>query len=314
MTNSLVPQNDPSTGIIQAGSKVVDLNAIIAQMEAMEKNNMGGGQGGGSYSMQGKTKIEVNKNGTLIFTNPFTGKSEGHKSITIVPVDIKFQLQRWLMDGETIDGLDTEKMKGPICRSMQYTDPVNKTEINETGWFAQPAYSAYHAVNMLADLTGTAGCDGQQGMTMCKSCPMSTQGLKGNDAKCKPAGMMECVVFGVGDEGLEQPIYGVIKLSPVNIIQFGDYLQKLKEGYKVKAAQFAVTTITANKVTEKNRSYAKLSFHAVGKADEAVWTQVREAIERTEAVIAEAKAAEGGELGEAPATSSKPKALGSTPF
>ena len=171
------------------GSKRSNVQQMMAQMQAMQAANMGGGIGG-SYSMSGKTKIEVNREGRFIFTDPFTGKLMGHKQLRVATVITKFQLQRWLGEKEVIDGIDPDTQKGPLCRTIGYTNPAptfdletgrplldaNGKPVHEwdtTGWWFQPAFSSYHAVKMLPDLKGHGGWDGKQGEISCKDCPLS---------------------------------------------------------------------------------------------------------------------------------------------
>lgn len=276
-------------------SKRVDLSRIYAQMQAMEAASRGGsGGGGGGYSMAGKTKIEVNKNGSFLFTDPFSGRSVGHKNITVVPVEVKFQLQRWLADGEDIPGINPDNVKGPLCRTASFTDPVDKSTDN-TGWFNFPAMSPFHATKMLPDISGTNGPDGQSGETKCSTCQYARQGVKGEEARCKPTGMLECVVFKVGDDwlvdanGEPQPIYGVIKMSQVNIISFSEYLDQLKKVHKVNLPQIAICMMEANKVSQGGRTYARVNFHPVGRVTEEIAGMIDKAIEKTEAVLNEAR-------------------------
>ncbi len=302
-------------------SKRSNVQQMMAQMQAMQAANMGGGVGGG-YSMSGKTKIEVNKEGRFIFTDPFTGKLMGHKQLRVATVLTKFQLQRWLGEKEVIDGIDPDNQKGPLCRSIGYTNPAPSFndqgqvmvgpdgkpvhEWDSTGWWYQPAYSAYHAVKMLPDLRGHGGWDGKQGEIACKDCPLSKQGLKGEDAKCKPTGMDEVVIFMVGDEVLPKPVYGVVKLSVVNIIAYGDYLDRIAKKYKVNTPEGLmalpitsfITTIEANKSVEKNRTFARIEFDVYSRVDEAIQKQVDDAIDETEKIIAEAEEAEKAKNGE----------------
>jgi hypothetical protein len=287
-------------------SKRVDLGRIYAQMQAMEAASRGGsgGGGGGGYSMAGKTKIEVNKNGSFLFTDPFSGRSVGHKNITIVPVEVKFQLQRWLADSEEIPGINPDNVKGPLCRTASFTDPVEKT-VNTEGWFPFPAMSPFHATKMLPDITGTNGPDGQSGETKCSTCRYARQGVKGEEARCKPTGMLECVVFKVGDdwlvdaEGNPQPIYGVIKMSQVNIIAFSEYLDQLKKVHKVNLPQIAICMMEANKVSQGGRTYARVNFHPIGRVTEEIAGMIDKSIEKTEAILAEARSSEDTELVEA---------------
>lgn len=295
-------------------SKRVDLSRIYAQMQAMEAASRGGGGGGGGqYSMVGKTKIEVNKNGSFLFTDPFSGRSVGHKNITIVPVEVKFQLQRWLADGEEIPGINPDNIKGPLCRTASFTDPVEKTT-NTEGWFPFPAMSPFHATKMLPDISGTNGPDGQSGETKCSTCQYARQGVKGEEARCKPTGMLECVVFKVGDdwlvdaEGNPQPIYGVVKLSQVNIISFSEYLDQLKKVHKVNLPQIAICMMESNKVSQGGRTYARVNFHPVGRVTEEITAMVDKAIEKTEAILNEARNKEDdndGAIVEASASSRK---------
>jgi hypothetical protein len=279
---SLVPQ-DPTAGLVS--SSRVNLAKIHAQMQAMQTNNMGGAAGG-SYDMKGKVKIDVNKNGTLTFTNPFTGKPDGGKMLSIAVLDVKFQLQRWLGEGEEVEGIDSENQKGPLCRTVQFANPLDPTEIDETGWFYQPPMSAYHAHKMLKHtLTGSNGPNGQCGLTLCSECPYGQQGLKGNDARCKPVGMMEVVIFRVGDQPLEQPVYGVIKLSQTSIIAFNDYLEQIKKRHNVDLAQVVCTLVECLKITDKAKTYGKLQFAAVGAMTKEIMDQAEAAVIATEELM-----------------------------
>ena len=232
----------------------------------------------------------------------------GHKQLKVVPVITSFQLQRWPMDKEVIPGIDLENHKGPLCRSIGFTNPAPKLdeslnivkdeagrpvhEWDGSGWFAAPAFSAYHAVKMLPDMRGHGGWDGQQGDIACSTCPLSKQGLKGEDAKCKPTGMFEVVVFCVGDEMLPKPVYGVIKLSVVNIIAYDDWLKRLDKVHKIQIPAAVIATIEANKAVEKGRTFARVEFDAYSKVDAATQQQVDAAIDETEKILKEAEEAE----------------------
>lgn len=282
-----------SLGVTSVGGRV-NLDKIYAQMQAMNANNMGGGVGG-SYSMQGKVKIDLQKTGMLTFVNPFTQKPDGGKSISVLVIDTKFQLQRWLREGETLPGYDPEKNKGPVCRSVQYTEPLKdeagNTVINQDGWFYGAAFSPYHAVKMLPDLTGSGGHDGQQGTTLCSTCTFSQQNVKGKDNACKPAGMMEVVIFKVGDDFLPKPIYGVVKMSVTSIIAYADYLEQLKKVHGIGLAQAALTMIEAQKVVKGGTTFGKMAFHAIGRPNADVMAKAEAAIAETEAILASAKEA-----------------------
>lgn len=293
-------QADTGNALASLSSRAVDLARINAQMAAMQANNTGG-KGGGTFDMKGKTKVEVNKNGTLTFTNPFTGRPDGGRLITVVPIDVKFHLERWLAEGEVIEGVDAATQKGPLCRTVQYTDPVDTSKIDETGWFYQPPMSAYHARKMLPDLTGNGGEDGKRGMMLCADCPLSQQGLKGKDALCKPAGMMEMVVFKVGDEFLPEPVFAVVKMSQTSIIQYNEYIEKLRKVHTDAAGNpimtpilQVITTLEAEKVSSGGKTYAKIAFHPAGRTTPKILDQANDAINKTEAIIA---AAEGGDSG-----------------
>jgi hypothetical protein len=289
--NSLVPQG--AQQLANISTKRVDLNAIYAQMQAMQNaNKSGGGGGGASYDIKGKTKIDLNKNGTFSFISPFDGKSYGGKMLTVGVVDAKFGLERWLSEGEEIEGIDRETQKGPLCRSSWYTDPLTQSR-SSTGMFPQPAWSPFHAQKMLPDLHGYGGHDGKQGETACMNCPFAQKGAKG---ACKSTGMLEVVIFGVGDERMEKPVYGFIKLSTVNVISFDQYLKELEKVHKIGLAQQVICKLEAMKVSDKGKVYAKIGYHPATKVNQQALDLMNQAIEDSEALLVEA-----GE------TSSKPK-------
>lgn len=254
--SELVPIGQQELAAASAGG--VDLNALLAQMQAMKSANMGGAAPG--YDAKGKTKIDLNKNGTFSFTSPFDGKSYGGKTLTVAVVNAPFGLERWPGEGEVIPGR-SEDAKGPVCKSIWYTDATTKAR-SKNGMFARPAWSPFHAVKMLPDLHGSAGHDGLQGETACATCPYAQKGAKGH---CKPVGNMEIVIFAVGDDALPQPVYGYVKLSQVNVIQYDNYLQELEKIYKIELAQLAITKLEALKISDKGKVYAKIQFYALNQ-------------------------------------------------
>lgn len=281
--NSLVPQGAQQLSNIS--TKRVDLNAIYAQMQAMQNANKGGGGGTtASYDFRGKTKIELHKNGTFSFVSPFDGKSYGGKMLTVGVVDAKFGLERWLNEGEEIEGIDRETQKGPLCKSSWYTDPLTNSK-STTGMFPQPAWSPFHAHRMLPDLHGYGGFDGKQGESACADCPLAQKGAKG---ACKSMGMLEVVVFGVGDERMEKPVYGFIKLSTVNVIQFDQYLKELEKVHKIGLAQQVICKLEAMKISDKGKVYAKIGYHPATKVNQQAIDLMNQAIEDSEALLAEA--------------------------
>lgn len=254
------------------------LDHAYEQMVAMTENNMGTSGGReSSYDFTGKVKVEVNKNGTLTFDNPFTGKIDGGANITIVPIEIKFQLQRWFGEKEEIEGIDKAKQKGPLCRSCQFEEPAGERAINETGWFFQPAMSAYNARRMLPTLTGSHGPDGKTGITLCSECPMSVQGFKGNEfgGKCGPIGMIEAVIFKVGDDFLQQPVYAYIKMTVTSIIEYVEFVKQIQKVHKdpitgkelLSPAMRMIVTLSCETMKGAVGTWGKLNFLPYGQVN-----------------------------------------------
>jgi len=272
--NALAQPNSAAMAILKQAND--QLAYAYDQMLAMSEATLPSGSS--NYDFSGKVKIEVNRNGTLVFNNPFTGKIDGGPTLTIVPISVKFQLQRWLGEKEEIDGVDKEKQRGPLCRSCQFEEPVPTrneqgemvNEINETGWFFQPALSAYHAQSMLPTLTGSNGPDGKSGLTLCSQCPMAVQGFKGNEfgGRCAPIGMLECVIFKVNDEMLPEPVYGYVKMSVTSIIDYVDFLKQIQKRYKdpvterplLSPAMRMILVISCESASSGARSWGRLSF------------------------------------------------------
>src|ERR1035437_4595107 len=73
--------------ILQAADQ--NLDYIYDQMVSMVETGMGGGSSFASnYDFTGKAQIQTQRNGTLVFQNPFTGKIDGGNTLSIVPIDI----------------------------------------------------------------------------------------------------------------------------------------------------------------------------------------------------------------------------------
>jgi hypothetical protein len=301
------------------------LEQVYDQMTAMSENNMGGaGAGSSGYDFTGKVKVEVQRNGTLVFQNPFTGKIDGGNSISIVPISVKFQLQRWFGEKEEIEGIDKEKQKGPLCRSVMFEEPVPtrnaetgemENAINETGWFHQPAMSAYNARRMLPTLTGNHGCDGKSGMTLCADCPMAVQGYKGNEqgGKCGPIGMVECVIFQVNDEFLPQPVYAYVKMSVTSIIEYVEFLKQIKKVHKdprtgkelQSPVMRLILKLTCESQTSGAKSWGKLNYHAFGAVNPS--TEQGQNITKTMATAIELTTAKLAEIAEKDASKANNK-------
>lgn len=338
-TTDLVAVEEQTTAIVSpadaAMAKLMQADSLLdyqyEQMAAMSENNFGGSGGNGSsgYDFSGKVKVETNRNGTLTFTNPFTNKIEGAETIAIVPISVLFQLQRWVGEKEEIEGIDKEKQKGPLCRSIQFQEPVQKRDdngrplfgedghaifdVNETGWFFQPAMSPYNARRMLPTLTGSNGCDGKQGHTLCSECPMSVQGYKGNidGGKCSPTGMVECVIFKVGDEMLPQPVYAYIKMSVTSIIEYVKFLEQIEKVYKdprtggplKSPVMRMIVALSCESMSSGGKAWGKLNFNAVGGVNpgtdqgKGILAGMATAIELTTAKVNEAKAKEAAKNG-----------------
>lgn len=270
-----------------------DVSAIIAQIQAATSNNYGGGGNRGSYyNRKGIVEVSLNKNGTFTFDNPFTGDTEGNKRLgVVILMSTKFQLQRWYdknKDDADELGIDPDKQKRPLCTSVQYEEPAVKGQepvINESGWFFAPAGSAYQAAKMFPTLTGDGGYDGKQGLTLCSECPMAQKDLAKEKKLCKPTGMLEMVIFRVGDRDLEKPVHAFLKLSVSNIVAFSKYVQgHVMEEFGAPAAQLAVTYLKASKEVDGNITWAKIEFMMAGRSAK-LMDRVNQAIEDTEAIV-----------------------------
>lgn len=331
------------------GASGVDLAALAERVQAQEQYS-GSGGGGTGYPTQGMVRVEISKDGggRFAFTNPFTGDLVAAKTLMCVVISHKFTLERWLKKGEVIEGIDPKDYeKKPLCRVVSFTDPTTGKS-SDSGWFDTPVMSAYHATTKnLGVLQATGGYDGKQhkptqeeidlaveagkpapaDMTQCRNCPLAVKGLSSEEKHCKPAGVMEVVLFGYDGKGFAQPIKAFLRMPLTTIVKLVDDLDAAKKRYENEIKkifgfylpQFLTWQMNAGVDKNGGNTWAVVSFNAVGFVNEDILGQAARASEATKAILDAAanantqQAAAPSVFGGAPAAQVTAAADGSIP-